>query len=203
VGHARTHPRVASTRKVEIAFPLTGTSRHTFEWCAKYPFRFNRRDRLTSAQTTSSPPAVEHLPGMRVMISCGDELREQGPVAGRLLGVRTVGPVFGNHLLLVCECRAHGDQLFRLLLIFLGAIGSWAERARQPAVLVSFRHRERSYVSPLRAYESLRHQVARGTDGERLPAVWIGRRGACRDRAGSIYRSVAGPIGVRAWGEIS
>lgn len=61
MGHARTHPRVASTRKVEIAFPFTRTSRHTFEWCAKHPFRFNRRDRLTSALTTSSPPAVEHL----------------------------------------------------------------------------------------------------------------------------------------------
>jgi hypothetical protein len=44
-----------------------------------------------------------------VMISCGDELREQGPVAGRLLRVRTIRPIFGNHLLLVCQrCQRSG-----------------------------------------------------------------------------------------------
>src|ERR1700723_1150635 len=110
------------------------------------------------------------------MISCGDELREQGPVARRLLGVGTIGPVFGNHLLLVCERRAHGDQFFGLLLIFSRAVGGWAEQARQPTVLVSFGHGERSYIAPLRAYEALRHQVAGGTDvGERLPVIWVGR----------------------------
>jgi hypothetical protein len=115
------------------------------------------------------------------MISCGDELREHGPVAERLR-VRTIRSIFGNHLLLVCECPARGDQFFCSLLIFLGAIGSWAEQARQPTVLVSFRHRERSYVAPLRAYEWLRHKVGGGTDvGERLPVVWIRWRGAYRD----------------------
>jgi hypothetical protein len=49
-----------------------------------------------------------------MVVAAGDELREQGPVPGRKLGVGAVRPVLGDHLLLVGEPRTEVEQGLRL-----------------------------------------------------------------------------------------
>jgi hypothetical protein len=49
-----------------------------------------------------------------MVVEAGDELREQGPVPGRKLGVGTVRPVLGDHLLLVGEPCTEVEQGLRL-----------------------------------------------------------------------------------------
>src|SRR5207245_877839 len=45
-----------------------------------------------------------------VVVAAGDELPEEVPVPGRKLGARTVGPILGDHLLLVGETGADVEE---------------------------------------------------------------------------------------------
>src|SRR5580692_2856189 len=64
-----------------------------------------------------------HVVIQRVTVTRRNILSEQTPVSRRSFGVRAVGPVFRDHLLLIGQISAESDQLLGLLLIRRRAVG--------------------------------------------------------------------------------
>src|SRR5437867_12915119 len=58
--------------------------------------------------------ALDATPVHAVVVPTRDELREEVPVPGRKLRVRTVGPILGDHLLLVGETGADVEERLSL-----------------------------------------------------------------------------------------
>lgn len=102
-----------------------------------------------------------------VAVALCDELREEGPVSGRELGVRSVCPVLRDHLLLVRQRCAERKQLLGLRDVLSRGIPRGAGRGAQHSAGCQ---RERRHVLPLRAGESGRYDRARVAVPERLHA---------------------------------
>src|SRR5439155_20224893 len=116
---------------------------------------------------------------------------------GRQLGSRPIGPVLGDHLLLISETGAEGEEGRALRLEGSGAIPGWPGRR---SYLGAVPERERRDVLPLAADERLGYDgTGRFDIAQRLPLIRV-RYGRRVEAASHVHRlvrrNIAGVIGV-------
>src|SRR6185312_11708016 len=133
------------------------------------------------------------------MIPRGNELAEEIPMTGRQLRMRSIGPVFGNHLLLIREIRGEIDQLSRLAGVFVRSIQRRPEARRERQKLIGRGHRKGSDFVPLSSNKYLRDHSGPVEVGKWLPPIWILDSRNVTDRHGArqVDGVIAGVIRIR------
>ena len=133
-----------------------------------------------------------------VMITCGDELCEQIPMSGGQLRMRTVGPIFRDHLLLVVEPGTQSQQILSLLQKGCGPIQRRPETSNKCLELIGRSEGKGNHLEPLRADKCRSNNRCSIVIRERLPVIWIENCGKIADwyRARFVLRNIAGVIRV-------